>query len=316
MIEIEKPTIKTLELSADGRYGKFVVEPLERGYGITLGNSLRRVLLSSLPGFAVKSVRIRDVLHEFTTVDGVKEDVVELILNLKNLHAKIHSDEMTKLLRIDVDTPGEVTAGDIIAEGDVEILNTDMHICTIEDGGSLNMEIVLSRGRGYVPAENNKDPEAPLGWLPVDSIYTPVEKVNFTVEKTRVGKVTDYDKLFLEIWTNGTILPDEAASVGAKILIEHLNLFVEISDMAQRFDIMVEKEDDSKRKMLDTTIDDLELSPRAYNCLKRANIHTVEVLVSKTKNELKKVRNFGEKSLDEIMKKLDELGLELRKDDE
>lgn len=316
MIEIEKPTIKTLELSADGRYGKFVVEPLERGYGITLGNSLRRVLLSSLPGFAVKSVRIRDVLHEFTTVDGVKEDVVELILNLKNLHAKIHSDEMTKLLRIETDTPGVVTAGDIIAEGDVEILNTDMHICTVEDGGSLNMEIVLSRGRGYVPAENNKDPEAPLGWLPVDSIYTPVEKVNFTVEKTRVGKVTDYDKLFLEIWTNGTILPDEAASVGAKILIEHLNLFVEISDMAQRFDIMVEKEDDSKRKMLDTTIDDLELSPRAYNCLKRANIHTVEVLVSRTKNELKKVRNFGEKSLDEIMKKLDELGLEPRKDDE
>lgn len=316
MIEIEKPTIKTLELSPDGRYGKFVVEPLERGYGITLGNSLRRVLLSSLPGYAIKSVRIQDVLHEFTTVKGVKEDVVELILNIKNLHAKIHSDEMTKTLRIEADTPGVVTAGDIIAEGDVEILNTDMHICTIAEGGSLKMELILSRGRGYVPAENNKDPEAPLGWLPVDSIYTPVEKVNFTVEKTRVGKVTDFDKLYLEIWTNGTILPNEAASLGAKILMEHLNLFVEISDMAQKVDIMVEKEDDSRRKVLDTTIDDLELSPRAYNCLKRANIHTVEVLISKSKAELKKVRNFGEKSLDEIINKLDDLGLELRKEEE
>ncbi len=315
MIEIEKPTIKTLELSPDGSYGKFVVEPLERGYGITLGNSLRRVLLSSLPGFAIKSVRIQDVLHEFTTVPHVKEDVVELLLNLKNLHAKINSDEVEKTLRIDIDTPGVVTAGDIIAEGDVEIINTDLYICTVEEGGSLKMEFILSRGRGYVPAENNKDEDLPLGWLPVDSIYTPVDKVNFTVEKTRVGKVTDFDKLYLEIWTNGTILPNEAASLGSKILVEHLNLFMEISDMASKIDIMVEKEDDTKRKILDTTIDDLELSPRASNCLKRTNIHTVEALVGKTKSELKKVKNFGEKSLNEIIDKLESLGLELKKED-
>lgn len=313
---IDKPTIKTLELSPDGRYGKFVVEPLERGYGITLGNSLRRVLLSSLPGTSIKAIRIQDIHHEFSTVPGVKEDVVEMILNLKNLHAKINSSENTKTLKIDIDRGGVVTAGDIIAEGDVEILDTDMYICTIEEGHSLKMEMILSKGRGYVPAENNKDPEAPIGWLPVDSIYTPVDKVNFTVEKTRVGKVTDFDKLFLEIWTNGTILPNEAASLGAQILIEHLNLFSGISELAQKMDIMVEKEDDSKRKVLDMSIEELDLSPRSYNCLKRAAIHTVEELTSKNKSELKKVRNLGDKSLEEIIERLESLGLELRKDDD
>lgn len=311
MLDIEKPTIDILELTPDGSYGKFVVEPLERGYGITLGNGLRRVLLSSLPGTAVRAIRIQDILHEFTTVDGVKEDIVEMILNLKNLSAKIHSADETKILRIEIDTPGVVTAGDIIAGSDVEILNPGMYICTIEKGGSLNMELLLGKGRGYVPAEVNKDMETALGWLAVDSIYTPVRKVNFYVEKTRVGKVTDFDKLFLEVWTDKTLKPDEAASLGARILTEHLNLFTGISDTTADVDIMVEREDEAMEKTLEMSVEELDLSPRSYNCLKRANIHTVSELKSKTKAELKKVRNLGEKSLEEIVNRLTDLDLSL-----
>lgn len=316
MLEIEKPSIETVELSSDGGYGKFVVEPLERGFGITLGNSLRRVLLSSLPGTAIRSIHIQDVLHEFTTIEGVREDVIEIMLNLKNLSAKIHSSEDTKKLRIEIDKSGVVTAGDIIADADVEVLNTDLYICTIEKGGSLRMEMLLGRGRGYVTSENNKDAEAMIGWLPMDSIYTPVRKVNFKVEKTRVGKVTNFDKLFLEIWTDRTILPNEAASLGAKILMEHLNLFVDISDMAKDMDIMIEKAEDTKTRVLEMTIEELDFSPRSYNCLKRAGINTVDDLCSKTKPELKKVRNLGEKSLEEILAKIGDLELELKRDDD
>lgn len=315
MIEIDRPTITT-EVSSDAKHGKFIIEPLERGYGQTLGNSLRRVLLSSLPGFAITQVRIDGVEHEFKTLKGVKEDVVEILLNLKDLHAKIHTEDTAKTLRIEKSEPGKVTAGDIIAEGDVEIINTDLPICTLAEDGAINMEMILSAGRGYVPSEKNKDPEAPIGWLPMDSNYSPVEKVNFTVAKTRVGENTDFDKLTLEVWTNGTIEPAAAVALGSQILIEHFSLFSEISDVGKSIDILVQKEDTNKRKVLDTPIDDLELSPRAYNCLKRANINTVEILISKTKAELKKVRNFGEKSLEEIVTKLAAMNLELREEDE
>ncbi|MDO4799947.1 MAG: DNA-directed RNA polymerase subunit alpha [Bacillota bacterium] len=313
MLEIQKPTIETVEIGQDGKYGKFVVEPLERGYGVTLGNSLRRVLLSSLPGTAVRWIKIDNILHEFSTVPGVKEDVVEIILNLKNLSAKIHSDEDLKILRIEADGPCEVVAGDIIADADVEILNTELYLCTLEKGASLRMEIALGQGRGYVGAELNKEAGLPIGILPVDSIYTPVSKVNFTVEPL---PVSNFDRLFLEVWTDGTITPDAAIALGARILIEHFNLFVDMTDSNVGMDIMVEKEEDAKEKALEMTIEELDLSVRSYNCLKRAGINTVDDLTSRTEDEMIKVRNLGKKSLEEVMQKLEDLGLELRKEDE
>ena len=311
MIEIEKPKIECVEQNAENTYGKFVVEPLERGYGITLGNSLRRILLSSLPGVAVTSVKIEGVLHEFSTVPGVKEDVSEIILNLKSLAAKIYADG-PKIVRVEAQGPGTVTAGDIIADADVEILNPDLHIATLEDDAKLLMEISLAKGRGYVPSENNKNDNMPIGVIPVDSIYTPVMKVSYNVENTRVGQVTDYDKLTLEIWTDGSIKPDEAASLGAKIMNEHLNLFITLTDHIDNVEIMVEKEEDKKEKVLEMTIEELELSVRSYNCLKRAGINTVEELTQKSEEDMMKVRNLGKKSLEEVQQKLAELGLGLR----
>lgn len=316
MIEIEKPTIECLEMSEDNAYGKFVLEPLERGYGTTLGNSLRRILLSSLPGTAVKWVKIDNVLHEFSTIDGIKEDVIEILLNLKGLAAKIHSDDETKILRIEANEPGAVTAGDIIADADVEILDEDMYICTLEDNSTLSMEIALSKGRGYVPAEANKEQGLPIGIIPVDSIYTPVKKVNFTVENTRVGLVANYDKLILEVWTDGTIKPDEATSLGAKIMSEHLNLFINMTESMSNVEIMVEKEEDKKEKVLEMTIEELDLSVRSYNCLKRAGINTVEELTLKTEDDMMKVRNLGKKSLEEVKHKLAELELGLKPTEE
>ncbi|MBS3994954.1 MAG: DNA-directed RNA polymerase subunit alpha [Alkaliphilus sp.] len=311
MIEIEKPKIECLESNVDNTYGKFIVEPLERGYGITLGNSLRRILLSSLPGVAVTSVKIDGVLHEFSTVPGVKEDITEIILNLKNLSAKIYSDE-SKIVRIEAQGPGKITAGDIIADADVEILNSDLHIATLEEGSRLVMEIALSKGRGYVPAENNKTDTMAIGVIPVDSIYTPVRKVSYSVENTRVGQITDYDKLTLEVWTDGSIKPDEATSIGAKIMNEHLNLFITLTEHIDNVEIMVEKEEDKKEKVLEMTIEELELSVRSYNCLKRAGINTVEELTEKSEDDMMKVRNLGKKSLEEVQQKLAELGLGLR----
>lgn len=316
MIEIEKPTIECVEMSEDGKYGRFVVEPLERGYATTLGNSLRRILLSSLPGTAVRWIKVENVLHEFSTIPGVKEDVIEIILNLKGLFAKIHSDEDVKILRIEATEAGEITAGDIIADADVEILNTDLHICTLEDNSRLFMEIALGQGRGYVPAENNKEVGLPIGIIPVDSIYTPVRKVNFSIDKTRLGKEGDYDKLTLEVWTDGTINPDEATSIGAKIMAEHLYLFIDMTDSVNGVEIMVEKEEDIKEKVLEMTIEELDLSVRSYNCLKRAGINTVEELTNKSEDDMMKVRNLGKKSLEEVKHKLAELDLGLRAEDE
>ncbi|OJV62660.1 MAG: DNA-directed RNA polymerase subunit alpha [Clostridiales bacterium 38-18] len=316
MIEIEKPTIECVEMGSDGRYGKFVVEPLERGYATTLGNSLRRILLSSLPGTAVRWIKIENVLHEFSTIPGVKEDVIEIILNLKELFAKIHSDEDVKILRIEASEAGEITAGDIIADADVEILNTDLHICTLEENSRIYMEIALGQGRGYVTAENNKEAGLPIGIIPVDSIYTPVRKVNYAVDKTRVGKVADYDRLVLEVWTDGTIKPDEATSLGAKIMSEHLNLFIDMTDSVNGVEIMVEKEEDIKEKVLEMTIEELDLSVRSYNCLKRAGINTVEELTNRSEDDMMKVRNLGKKSLEEVKFKLAELDLGLRSEDE
>jgi len=316
VIEIEKPTIECVEMGDDGRYGKFVVEPLERGYATTLGNSLRRILLSSLPGTAVRWIKIENVLHEFSTIPGVKEDVIEIILNLKELFAKIHSDEDVKILRIEASEAGEITAGDIIADADVEILNTDLHICTLEENSRIYMEIALGQGRGYVTAENNKEAGLPIGIIPVDSIYTPVRKVNFAVDKTRVGKIADYDKLVLEVWTDGTIKPDEATSLGAKIMSEHLNLFIDMTDSVNGVEIMVEKEEDIKEKVLEMTIEELDLSVRSYNCLKRAGINSVEELTNRSEDDMMKVRNLGKKSLEEVKYKLAELDLGLRAEDE
>jgi DNA-directed RNA polymerase subunit alpha len=316
MIEIEKPSIECVEMNDNCTYGKFVVEPLERGYGITLGNSLRRILLSSLPGTAVKWIKIDSVLHEFSTIKGVKEDVVDIVLNLKDLAAKINSDEDTKILRIEATEYGPITAGDLIVDADVEILDTDMHIATLDEGSSLNMEIALSKGRGYVAADSNKESGLPIGIIPVDSIYTPVKKVNYTVEKTRVGQVADYDKLVLEVWTDGTIKPDEATSLGAKIMSEHLNLFIDMTESINGVEIMVEKEEDKKEKVLEMLIDELDLSVRSYNCLKRAGINTVEELTDKSEDDMMKVRNLGKKSLEEVKVKLQELELSLRRDEE
>ena len=316
MIEIEKPKIECIDLNDDFTYGKFVVEPLERGYGTTLGNSLRRILLSSLPGTAIKWIKIDGVLHEFSTISGVKEDVIEIILNLKSLAAKIHSEEEVKVVRINAQGPGKITAGDIKADADVEILNSDLHIATLDEGTDLNMELGLSKGRGYVAADNNKEDGMPIGVIPVDSIYTPVKKVNYTVENTRVGQVTDYDRLTLEVWTDGSIKPDDAASLGAKIMNEHLNLFITLTDHIDDVEIMVEKEEDKKEKVLEMTIEELDLSVRSYNCLKRAGINTVEELTQRTEEDMMKVRNLGKKSLEEVKHKLMDLSLGLKPSDE
>ena len=315
MIEIEKPTIECIFSDEDANYGKFVVEPLERGYGTTLGNSLRRILLSSLPGVAVTSVKIDGILHEFSTIQGVKEDVTEIILNLKKLAIKLNG-ENTKRVLINSIGPKEVTAADILGDSDVEIFNPDLHIATLEENATLIMEINLARGRGYVPADMNKDENTPISVIPTDSIYTPVRKVNFTVQNTRVGQVTDYDKLILEIWTDGSITPSEGVSIGAKIMQEHLNLFVELTDSTENMEIMVEKEENQKEKALEMTIEELELSVRSFNCLKRAAINTVEELTHRSEEDMMKVRNLGKKSLDEVKHKLEELDLSLRQSDE
>ena len=317
MMEIERPKIDTASLSADGRYGKFVVEPLERGFGTTLGNSLRRVLLSSLPGVAVTSIKIDGVVHEFSTIEGVKEDVTEIVLNVKGITAKLYSDT-PKTVRIEASGEGEVTAGSIQQDAEIEVLNPDWHIATLADGAKLIMELVFDKGRGYVPAERNKQAaeQASLNALPVDSIYTPVLKVNYTVENTRVGQITDYDKLTLEVWTDGTISAKEAVSLAARIMTEHLNLFVTLSQEAMDAEIMVEKDDKGKEKALEMTIEELDLSVRSFNCLKRAGINTVEDLINKSEDEMMKVRNLGRKSLEEVMAKLDSLGFTITKDDE
>ena len=309
MIEIERPKIERVELNED--YGKFVVEPLERGFGITLGNSLRRVLLSSLPGVAVSSVKIDGVLHEFSTIPGVREDVTEIVLNLKDLCIKMHGTGPKKVI---VDAAGacEVTAGDMIVDSDIEVVNPQLHLATLDEGARLYMEIILESGRGYVPADRNKRPDMPIGEIAVDSIFTPIRKVNFTVEDTRIGQITDYDKLNLEVWTDGTIKPDEAVSLAAKILTEHLALFINLTEHVQGVEIMVEKEEDKKEKILEMTIEELDLSVRSYNCLKRAGINTVDELVQRNEEEMMKVRNLGRKSLEEVQQKLLGLGLSLR----
>ncbi|ARI75371.1 DNA-directed RNA polymerase subunit alpha [Halobacillus mangrovi] len=314
MIEIEKPKIETVEITDESTFGKFVVEPLERGYGTTLGNSLRRILLSSLPGAAVTSVQIDGVLHEFSTIDGVVEDVTTVILNLKKLALKIYSEE-EKTLEIDVQGEGKVTAADITHDSDVEVLNPDLHIATLDSTASLRMRITAERGRGYRPAEGNNHEDLPIGVIPVDSIFTPVSRVTYQVENTRIGQTSNFDKLTLDVWTDGSIRPEEAISLGAKIYMEHLNIFVGLTDEAQKAEIMVEKEEDQKEKVLEMTIEELDLSVRSYNCLKRAGINTVQELANKSEEDMMKVRNLGRKSLEEVKHKLDELGLGLRKDD-
>ncbi|MEW9502743.1 DNA-directed RNA polymerase subunit alpha [Jeotgalibacillus marinus] len=314
MIEIEKPKIETVEINDDANYGKFVVEPLERGYGTTLGNSLRRILLSSLPGAAITSIQIDSVLHEFSTIEGVVEDVTTIILNIKKLALKIYSDE-EKTLEIDVQGDGVITAADITHDSDVEILNPDLYIATIGKNGHLRMRLSATRGRGYMPAVQNKREDLPIGVVPIDSIYTPISRVNYQVENTRVGQMTNFDKLSLDVWTDGSIGPKEAVALGAKILTEHLNIFVGLTNEAQNAEIMVEKEEDQKEKVLEMTIEELDLSVRSYNCLKRAGINTVQELASKSEEDMMKVRNLGRKSLEEVKVKLDELGLGLRKED-
>ena len=315
MIEIERPTIECVEMSEDNTYGRFVVEPLERGYGITLGNSLRRILLSSLPGAAVTTVKIDGVLHEFSTIPGVVEDTTDIILNLKQLALRLHTDE-PQTLRIDVSGEGVVTARDIQASSAVDIVNPDLPIATLAKDGRLVMEMTVERGRGYVPADRNKSPDQPIGVIAIDSVFSPVRRVNYTVEDTRVGKVTDYDKLTLEIWTNGTITPEEACSLAAKIMKEHLMLFVGLTDVDSQVEVMVEKEEDEKDKILDMSIDELELSVRSYNCLKRAGINTIGDLISRTPEDMMKVRNLGRKSLDEVEEKLAQFGLALKQSED
>ncbi|WP_379971413.1 DNA-directed RNA polymerase subunit alpha [Ectobacillus sp. sgz5001026] len=314
MIEIEKPKIETVEINEDAKYGKFVIEPLERGYGTTLGNSLRRILLSSLPGAAVTAIQVDGVLHEFSTIEGVVEDVTMIILNIKKLALKIYSEE-EKTLEIDVQGQGVVTAADITHDSDVEILNPDLHIATLAKDTHFRMRLTAKRGRGYTPADANKGEDQPIGVIPIDSIYTPISRVTYTVENTRVGQVANYDKLTLDVWTDGSIGPKEAISLGAKIITEHLNIFVGLTDEAQNAEIMVEKEEDQKEKVLEMTIEELDLSVRSYNCLKRAGINTVQELANKTEEDMMKVRNLGRKSLEEVKHKLEELGLGLRKDD-
>ena len=316
MIEIEKPNIATVNLSEDGKSGKFIIEPLERGYGITLGNSLRRVLLSSLPGVAVVSIKIDGVLHEISTIPGVKEDVTEIVLNVKGITAKLHTSG-PKTVTIDINGQANVTAGDIKQDADIEILNPDHHIATVSEGTRFYMELTFDHGRGYVSQEKNKQNNpSVIGLIYTDSIYTPVYNVNYTVENTRVGSSTDYDKLTLEVLTNGTISAKEAISLGAKILNEHLNLFVDLSDEVYRTEIMVEKDDNGKEKVLEMTIEELDMSVRSFNCLKRAGIDTVEDLTNRTEEDMIKVRNLGKKSLEEVIQKLHSLGLDLKKEEE
>ena len=315
MIEIEKPQIECIETPGDASYGKYVIEPLERGYGTTLGNALRRILLSSLPGTAATSIKIAGVQHEFSTIPGVKEDVTEIVLNVKNLLTKLHSDAV-KTVFIEAAGPCEVTAGDIKTDGEVEVLNPELHIATLDVGATLSMEITLSHGRGYVSADRNKALRAGvIGVIPIDSIYTPVYKVNYTVESTRVGASSDYDKLTLEVWTDTTIAARDAVSLGAKILCDHFALFTDLSDTLGDKSTVVEKAQDSKDKMLELTIEELDLSVRSFNCLKRANINTVEDLISKTEDEMMKVRNLGRKSLEEVINKLAMMGLSLASED-
>jgi DNA-directed RNA polymerase subunit alpha len=308
MIEIEKPKVDIVEIGENYRYGKFVIEPLERGYGITIGNALRRILLSSLPGVAVNAIKVDGVLHEFSTIPGVKEDVTEIILTLKELSATIDEDvEEGRTIRIEAQGPCTVTGADIICPPDVEVISKDLVIATLDDNAKLNMDIYIDRGRGYVSAEDNKSDNVPIGVLPVDSIYTPVEKVSYHVENTRVGQKTDYDKLVLEVWTNGSINPQEGISLAAKVLVEHLNLFIDLTEHVSNVEIMVEKE-----KFLEMTIEELDISVRSYNCLKRAGINTVEELANKSEDDMMKVRNLGKKSLEEVIQKLEELGLRLK----
>ena len=315
MIEIKKPRIECIETPADSSYGKYIIEPLERGYGTTLGNSLRRVLLSSLPGTACTSIKIAGVQHEFSTIPGVKEDVTEIVLNVKSLITKLHNAEGTKTVFIEATGPCEVKAGDIKCDSEVEILNPDLHIATLDAGATLNMELTLSHGRGYVPADRNKPAQTTIGLIPVDSIYTPVYKVNYTVENTRVGNMTDFDKLTLEVWTDGTISPRDAVSLGAKILCDHFSLFTDLSDAMGSKSTVVEKAEAQRDKVLELTIEELDLSVRSFNCLKRANINTVEDLISKTEDDMMKVRNLGRKSLEEVINKLAMMGLSLASED-
>ena len=314
MVEIQKPRIECIENTGDDSYGKYVVEPLERGYGTTLGNSLRRILLSSLPGTAVTTIKIAGVQHEFTTIPGIKEDVTEIVLNVKGIIAKLHS-EGVKTVYIEASGECEVTAGDIKADGEVEILNPELHIATLGPDASLSMELTLDHGRGYVPADKNKNPQQIIGTIPVDSIYTPVLKVNYAVENTRVGNQTDFDKLTLEVWTDRTITPRDAVSLGAKILVDHFTLFTDLSDSIGSRSTVVEKVETQRDKVLEMTIEELDLSVRSFNCLKRANINTVEDLISKTQDEMIKVRNLGRKSLEEVEHKLAMMGLSLASDD-
>ena len=319
MFDFEKPNIEIAEISEDKKYGKFVVEPLERGYGTTLGNSLRRIMLSSLPGSAVSQVKIDGVLHEFSSISGVKEDVTEIIMNVKSLAIKNNSDtNEPKTAYIEFEGEGVITAADIQADADIEILNPEQVIATLSGGADSKfyMELTITNGRGYVSADKNKSDDLPIGVIAVDSIYTPVERVNMAVENTRVGQMTDYDKLTLEIYTNGTLNPDDAVSLAAKVLSEHLNLFIDLSEISQNAEIMVEKENNEKEKVLEMNIDELELSVRSYNCLKRAGINTVEELCSKTSEDMMKVRNLGRKSLEEVLAKLKELGLQLNSSEE
>ena len=314
MVEIEKPRIECIDSQDDVSYGKYIVEPLERGYGTTLGNSLRRILLSSLPGTAATSIKIAGVQHEFSTIPGVKEDVTEIVLNVKKIIAKLHC-QGTKTVYIDAAGECEVTAGDIKADGEVEILNPEQHICSLGPDASFNMEITLSHGRGYVPSEKNKTPNMPIGTIAVDSIYTPVYKVNYTVENTRVGNMTDYDKLTLEVWTDSTISARDAVSLGAKILSDHLSLFTNLSETVASKPTMAEKAETHRDKVLEMTIEELDLSVRSFNCLKRANINNVEDLISRTGEDMMKVRNMGRKSLEEVQNKLAMMGLSLASDD-
>jgi len=319
MIEIEKPKIEIVEISENNRYGKFVCEPLDRGYGTTLGNSLRRILLSSLTGAAITSVKIEGVLHEFSTIPGVREDVTDIILNLKSVCLKMHTDE-PKILRLEALTEGEVTAGDIITDPDVEILNPELHLATVDASGSLKMEITVERGRGYVPADKNKKPDQVIGVIPIDSIFSPIQRVNYQITDTRVGNVTDYDKLTLEVWTDGSLRPEEAVSKSASIMVAHLKLFQNLAGILPEEEVpdgtFTEVVEDSNAKIMDMTIEDLDLSVRSYNCLKRAGINNVSDLVQKSEDDMMKVRNLGRKSMEEVKKKLIELGLGLSEDEE
>ena len=319
MFEFDKPNIEIAEISEDKTYGRFVVEPLERGYGTTIGNSLRRIMLSSLPGAAVSQVKIEGVLHEFSSIPGVKEDVTEIIMNIKNLSIKNNSaTDEPKVAYIEFSGEGVVTAGDIQCDPDIEILNPDLVIATLNGGANskLYMELTITKGRGYVSSDRNKKDDLPIGVIAIDSIYTPVERVNLSVQNTRVGQITDYDKLTLDVYTNGTLAPDEAVSLAAKVLSVHLGLFVDLSENAKTAEIMVEKEEDEHEKVLEMNIDELELSVRSYNCLKRASINTVEELINRTPDDMMKVRNLGKKSLDEVLAKLKELGLQLKSSDD